>query len=60
MFYVTIEDIDKSDAVRSNNVVERLVTVIILDENDNAPVFEDVSTYRNNIICICIIYVHTK
>jgi hypothetical protein len=28
-----------------NNLVPIPVTVIILDENDNAPVFKDVSTF---------------
>lgn len=43
MFNVTIEDIDDDGSVGNNNIEERLVTVIILDENDNTPVFQNVS-----------------
>ncbi|XP_025829338.1 cadherin-87A [Agrilus planipennis] len=39
-FFVTIEDEVKDAPLGGNNVVEVPVTVIILDENDNAPVFE--------------------
>ncbi|KAK9728307.1 Cadherin domain [Popillia japonica] len=41
-FYVSIEDEVKDAPVGGNNLVKILNTVIILDENDNAPVFEGV------------------
>lgn len=39
-FYVTLEDIVGEN---SNNIVQVPISVIILDENDNAPSFQQVS-----------------
>ncbi|KAF5278616.1 hypothetical protein FQA39_LY00658 [Lamprigera yunnana] len=41
-FFVTVEDEVKDAPVGGNNIVELPVTVIILDENDNEPKFQNV------------------
>lgn len=42
-FFVTIEDEVEDAPVGGNNVVRVPVTVIVLDENDNPPKFNNVS-----------------
>lgn len=42
-FYVTLEDEVGAENGGMNNVVEEQITVIILDENDNEPLFQNVS-----------------
>lgn len=51
-FFVTLEDeVDNSDNTIANNLVQVPVSVIVVDENDNAPVFKNVS-YTSNPISI--------
>lgn len=42
---MTIEDEVKDAPVGGNNIVQVPVTVIIVDENDNVPTFQNVSCY---------------
>lgn len=44
-FYVSLEDEVGAENGGRNNIVEDLITVIILDENDNEPLFENVSCF---------------
>lgn len=54
-FYVSIEDEVKDAPVGGNNLVKILNTVIILDENDNAPVFEGVSLFERQFRTIVLL-----
>lgn len=54
-FLVSIKDkISELDSV-NDNLVEVPISVIVLDENDNAPIFQNVSIWVLNLLhTICI------
>ena len=54
-FLVTLQD-EVGNGL-PNNLVAIPVTLIILDQNDNAPVFKDVSNYLLFIYCLMVSHV---